>query len=105
METETLEGWKRHLWELLWLFAEAICFGGAGMIGYTVLVAYKPIFRSAGLDAITPFLSSLATILGTLFLAGAVYLPASTSRPAWPHSRHYTAWVVIASCIVALYFL
>src|SRR5229473_712921 len=92
---ETSDGWQRHLLELLWLFTEAIGYGGAALIGYTVLAAYKPTFRSPGLDAITPFVSSLATILGTLFLAGAVYLPVSAARPAWPHSRHYTAWVVI----------
>ncbi len=105
METEELEGWKRQFWTVIWVFTEFIGFGGAGLIGYTVLVAYKPIFRSAGLDALTPFLSSLATIFGTLFLAAAVYLPASTPRPAWPHSRHYIAPVVIASCTLALYFL
>jgi hypothetical protein len=105
METGKLEGWGRYLLELLWLFTQAIGFGGASLIGYTILAAYKPIFRSPGLDGITPFLSSLATILGTLFLAGSVYLPLSTPRLAWPHSRYYIAWVVVAGCILALYFL
>lgn len=104
MEIEKSEGWRRQLFELLWIFTEVIGYGGGGLIGYTVLVAYFPTFRSPGLDAVAPFVSSLATILGTMFLAGAVYLPVR-SRPAWPHSRHYIAWVVIAGCMLAFYFL
>jgi hypothetical protein len=91
--------------ELLWVFTQALGFGGAFLIANTVLAAYKPNFRSPGLEAIAPFLSSLATILGTLVLAGAVYLPVDIARPAWPHTRIYVAPAVMAGCIVALYVL
>ena len=100
-----LQGLPRRAMELLWIFTHAIGFGGAFLIGYTVWAAQNPQDRWLALEAVAPFWSSVATILGTLILAGSVYLPSDTARRAWPHSRYYIAPAVVVGCMVALYFL
>lgn len=88
----------------LWIFTMFLGFSGACLVAYGIAASasgesWGPVERHAA------FISSLLTVLGTLFTAASVYFYAATPRPPWKGTLLILAPLVILGCVAALYRL
>lgn len=86
-----------------WFFTQALAYFGAALIAYTIISALSEPWPPIEASAI--FLSSVLTIFGVLVTAASIYVPTKASHPPWKSSKYVAAPLVVAACLVALYFL
>lgn len=96
-------GMRHALIVALWLFSELLGYAAPFLILYSIIAHYvgepwRPIEKWAS------FISSVLTLFGAAATAVSVYFYSSVPKPS-EHSTRIVAPIVIASSMIALWFL